>query len=93
MKEQNVFFLKLKYENSYHERKVIMLVNLDRVRKEKDISLADLADVLNVRTATVSDKINGKSDFKFSEAVKIHNLFFSEYEISYLFEKEESKVV
>ncbi len=65
-----------------------MLNNLEKVRKEKGISLVDIADVLKVRYQTVSDKIKGDSDFKFGEAVLIKNTFFPEYEIEFLFAKE-----
>ncbi|UTG99352.1 helix-turn-helix domain-containing protein [Macrococcoides canis] len=66
-----------------------MLTNLEKVRKEKGVSLVDMADVLKIRYQTVSDKINGISDFKFGEAVLIKNTFFPEYEIEYLFERDD----
>lgn len=66
-----------------------MLTNLEKVRKEKGVSLVDMADVLKVRYQTISDKINGNSDFKFREAVMIKNAFFPEYELEYLFSIEE----
>ncbi|RAI79704.1 XRE family transcriptional regulator [Macrococcoides goetzii] len=69
-----------------------MLTNLEKVRKEKNVSLVDIADVLKVRYQTVSDKINGKSDFKFGEAIIIKNEFFPEYDIEFLFAKEEKTV-
>ncbi|WP_421429888.1 hypothetical protein [Lactiplantibacillus plantarum] len=53
-----------------------MLNNLNNVRKEKNVSLVDIADLLNVRYQTVADKINGKSSFKFTEALKIQEKFF-----------------
>ncbi|TDM15723.1 helix-turn-helix domain-containing protein [Macrococcus bovicus] len=65
-----------------------MLTNLEKVRKEKGVSLVDMADVLKLRYQTVSDKINGVSDFKFGEAVLIKNTFFPEYEIEFLFARE-----
>lgn len=66
-----------------------MLSNLERIRKQKKVSLVDIADLLEVRYQTVSDKINGISDFKFGEALIIKNTFFPEYEIEYLFSSEE----
>ena len=45
-----------------------MLKNFNDIRKEKKVSLVDLADLLEVRYQTVADKINGVSDFKFGEA-------------------------
>lgn len=68
-----------------------MLNNLENVRKDKGVSLVDMADVLGVRYQTVSDKIQGKYDFKFSEAVVIKRKFFPEYEIEFLFQEEKEK--
>ncbi|HHW5057352.1 TPA: XRE family transcriptional regulator [Staphylococcus aureus] len=65
-----------------------MLKNFNDIRKDKKVSLVDLADLLGVRYQTIADKINGVSDFKFGEALLIKNKFFPEYEIEYLFEKE-----
>ncbi|WP_208559298.1 helix-turn-helix domain-containing protein [Marinilactibacillus kalidii] len=65
-----------------------MLQNFERIRKEKKVSLVDIADLLNVRYQTVREKINGESDFKFGEAVKVKNTFFPEFEIEYIFMRE-----
>ena len=59
--------------------------NIERIRKEKGVSLVDIADSLGVKAQTVREKINGDSDFKFGEALKIQNEFFPEYDITYLF--------
>lgn len=68
-----------------------MLKNFNDIRKEKKVSLVDLADLLEVRYQTVADKINGVSDFKFGEALLIKNKYFPEYDIEYLFEKEKER--
>lgn len=68
-----------------------VMSNLEAARKSKDITLADIADLFGYRYATVSEKINGKSEFKFSEAVKIRKTFFPEYDLEYLFEREDTK--
>lgn len=65
-----------------------MLKNFDNIRKDKKVSLVDLADLLEVRYQTVADKINGFSDFKFGEALLIKITYFPEYDIEFLFEKE-----
>ncbi|HHX0171538.1 TPA: XRE family transcriptional regulator [Staphylococcus aureus] len=65
-----------------------MLKNFNDIRKDKKVSLVDLADLLEVRYQTVADKINGASDFKFGEALLIKNTYFPEYDIEFLFEKE-----
>ncbi|PWZ43166.1 transcriptional regulator, partial [Staphylococcus pseudintermedius] len=38
-----------------------MLTNLEEVRKQKNVTLVDIADLLKIRYQTVSDKINGIS--------------------------------
>lgn len=53
-----------------------MLNNLEKLRKERGVTLVDMADLLHVRYQTVSDKISGISDFKFQEAVLIQQNFF-----------------
>lgn len=68
-----------------------MLKNFNDIRKEKKVSLVDLADLLEVRYQTVADKINGVSDFKFGEALLIKSKYFPEYDIEYLFEKEKEQ--
>lgn len=65
-----------------------MLINLDTVRKERNVSLVDIADLLHVRYQTVSDKIRGESSFKVSEACLIHETFFPEYDFKFLFKSE-----
>lgn len=62
-----------------------MLGNFNNVRKAKNVSLVDIADLLNVRYQTIADKISGESSFKFTEALKIQEKFFPEYEIKFLF--------
>lgn len=64
-----------------------MLNNFEKIRKEKGVSLVDIADLLHIRYQTVREKINGDSDFKFGEAVKVKYAFFPEYEIEYIFKR------
>ncbi|EUJ34160.1 helix-turn-helix domain-containing protein [Brochothrix campestris] len=64
------------------------MINLEDVRKKKNVTLVDIADFLGVRYQTVSDKIEGKSDFKFGEALAVQEEFFSEYEIKFLFSEK-----
>jgi transcriptional regulator with XRE-family HTH domain len=62
--------------------------NIERIRKEKNVSLVDIADSLGVKAQTVREKINGDSDFKFGEALKIQKEFFPEYDLAYLFTED-----
>lgn len=59
--------------------------NIEEVRKNKGVTLVDIADLLGVSYRTVRDKIDGVSDFKFGETVAIKKAFFPEYELEYLF--------
>ncbi|KRM09186.1 helix-turn-helix transcriptional regulator (plasmid) [Paucilactobacillus suebicus] len=70
-----------------------MLINLEKARHEKNVSLVDIADLLHVRYQTVSDKINGKSSFKFNEAIEIQEEFFPEYELKFLFKPSKEQPV
>lgn len=64
--------------------------NIELVRKEKNVSLVDIADLLGVRYQTVRSKINGDSDFTFGETVTIKKTFFPEYELEYLFSERQT---
>jgi len=66
-----------------------LLKNLEKVRKDKNVTLTDMADAIKVRYQTISDKINGDSDFKFNEALTIQQKFFPEFDLVYLFERKE----
>lgn len=68
-----------------------MLSNLEKVRREKDVTLVDMADLLKVRYQTISEKISGKSDFKFGEALLIQETFFPEYDLVYLFSDKKAQ--
>ena len=61
--------------------------NIEYIRKEKGVSLVDIADCLNLKSQTVREKINGDSDFKFGEALKVQQIFFPEFDIVYLFKE------
>ncbi len=71
------------------ERGNKMYKNLLNSMKSKNITLTQLSELLNVRLATISDKVNGKSRFYFDEAIKIKKVFFPEYEVEFLFEFDE----
>ncbi|EQL82485.1 hypothetical protein HMPREF1230_0213 [Streptococcus pyogenes GA19681] len=50
--------------------------NIEHIRKEKGVSLVDIADCLRLKSQIVREKINGDSDFKFGEALKVQQTFF-----------------
>lgn len=65
-----------------------MLRNLKAEMVRQNIKPKDLAAFLNVRIATIYDKLNGHYDFSLNEAVRIKREFFPGYEIEFLFECE-----
>ena len=71
--------------NDISFRKGLRMLNIDEARKEKGISIVDIADYLCVRSQTVSDKLKGKYPFTFQEAMLVQEKFFPEYELKYLF--------
>ncbi|HEL1580911.1 TPA: helix-turn-helix domain-containing protein [Streptococcus suis] len=66
-----------------------MTRNIERIRKEKNVSLVEIADLLGVKSQTVREKIDGTRDFKFGEALLIQTTFFKEYDMIYLFDDSE----
>lgn len=65
-----------------------MYTNLSKEMVTAHITQAQIAEMLGVRAATVSDKINGKYKFYLDEALKIKKVFFPRFEIEYLFDEE-----
>lgn len=66
-----------------------MYRNLEAELARKAIKKKELAELLDVRQATIYDKINGKFPFTLDEAVAIRNNFFEEMNVEYLFKKFE----
>lgn len=68
-----------------------MYFNLITEMKKKKITNTQIAELLRCRVATVSDKINGKTGcgFYFEEAERIKNVFFNEYNLEWLFTRED----
>lgn len=62
--------------------------NLKAEMARHGIRQIDLAKLLKVREATISDKINGKTSFDIDEAFLIKRTFFPNMAIEYLFSKE-----
>lgn len=66
-----------------------MYKNLEAEMVRKGITRKDLAELLDVRYATVVDKLKGKFSFSLDEAFKIRNKYFPDLSIEYLFEVQE----
>lgn len=65
-----------------------MLTNLKSAMWERHISGRKIADLLKIRPETVSDKILGKTDFTRAEMFLIHDTFFKDIDMAYLFREK-----
>jgi DNA-binding XRE family transcriptional regulator len=61
--------------------------NLEAEMVRNGVTKADLARCLNVRYATVIDKMKGRSPFRLDEALKIKRRFFPHCDFESLFER------
>ena len=66
-----------------------MYKNLEAEMVRENITRKDLANLLNVRYATIIDKLKGRYSFTLDEAFKIRNKYFPYLSFEYLFETEE----
>lgn len=64
-------------------------LNLKAEMARKDVSIESISKLLGIHRNSVSNKINGLTSFSIEEAEKIHNNFFPETKLLYLFEKNE----
>jgi plasmid maintenance system antidote protein VapI len=62
--------------------------NLRAEMAREGITMVDIADYLNLRYATVNEKVNGKYRFYYDEALKIKKRFFPNQSLEYLFEND-----
>lgn len=63
-----------------------MYANLKKELRTNLVTQGQIAELLGVREATVSDKVNGKSRFSVDEALKIKRVLFPKFDLVYLFE-------
>ena len=64
-----------------------MYENLKMLLKAKGISNEALARLLNVHRDTITNKLNGESEFTYGQAELIHEAMFPEYNIRYVFSR------
>ncbi len=55
---------------------------------KKGIRKKDIAECLGIDNRQFSKKINGESEFRLSQALTIHNVFFSDTDMAKLFESK-----
>ena len=64
-----------------------MYENLKMLLAAKDISYQVLARLLGVHPDTITNKINGESEFTYGQAELIQDTLFPEYNIRYIFRR------
>ncbi len=64
-------------------------LNLKGEMAKKDITIEEVSKMLGIHRNSVANKLNGDSAFTIHEAFKIHDSFFPELSIDYLFATEE----
>lgn len=74
------------------EEVLLMYRNLEAEMVRHSISRKDVATFLNVRYATVIDKLSGRYPFRLEEALDIKRKLFPKLSIEYLFQSEDKKV-
>lgn len=62
-----------------------MYRNLEAELSRKGLTKYELAKLLNIRPTTLSNKLNGKSDIKFSEAMQIKKILNVDLPLEVLF--------
>lgn len=65
-----------------------MYRNLKAEMAREGLTMVDLANYLQLRYATVNEKMNGKYRFYYDEALQIKKQFFPNLSLEYLFEKD-----
>lgn len=62
-----------------------MYRNLEAELSRKGLTRSELAKLMNIRATTLSNKLNGKSDIKFSEAMQIKKILNVDIPLEILF--------
>ena len=71
------------------ERK--MYKNLEKAMEEKDMTRTHLAAILGVDIKSITNKMSGTTEWKWSEVKKIRELF-PKYKLDWLFKEEKEKI-
>lgn len=65
---------------------LVLYKNLRAEMARNGVTIKQIAEFLDVRFATVSDKLNGRSRFFYDEAIRIKRHFFPSHSVEYLFD-------
>lgn len=66
-----------------------MYNNLKSVVAKKNVTHQMISELLGIGTKTVYNKLNGESDWLIPEAMKLKKYLFPEYDLDWLFAKDE----
>ena len=66
-----------------------MYTNLRTAMTRKGITIEVIAQLLGLHRNTVANKLEGESEFTFSQAETIRDILFPEYSDKFLFAREE----
>jgi len=66
-----------------------MYSNLKSVMAAKGVTIDAMASLLGVHRNTISNKLDGESEFTFGQAEQIQNVMFPEYNSAYLFRRDQ----
>lgn len=66
------------------------MLNIRQALIDKGVSVLAVAKLLGVTEKTAYNKIMGKTDFNFSEAIKLADNMFPEYNLRFLYSDSES---
>ena len=68
-----------------------MYKNLEKAMEEKDMTRTHLAAILGVDIKSITNKMSGTTEWKWSEVKKIRELF-PKYKLDWLFKEEKEKI-
>ena len=63
-------------------------INLKGEMAKRNITIREVSELLEIHRNSVSNKLDGNSNFSIDEAVKIRDAFFPDMKIESLFDKE-----
>ena len=70
------------------KEETMQYLNLKAEMAKKSVLIEDISKLLNIHRNSVANKLAGKSSFSIDEAFKIHDAFFKEENMEYLFKTE-----
>lgn len=73
---------------TYERGMQILYTNLRSVMAAKGVTIETMAKYLGVHRNTVAQKLNGESEFSFSQAEQLQEGLFPEYAARYLFHRD-----